>query len=500
MVASRSPRGATHRHVHCLFMITNALRRLSLRGGLSAALLALTVSGCGTPSVIDDPLVTLRTVGETPVRQVRAMEMLDAAPDDEGYQEALHRVIWRPGYTLDVREAAFSRLKATDEAELKRTLRQYLPRMAAWEARSRWCERIAEAGWIELTPALVSSWSQPVVFVESDRDRPEFLALAALHGEDQVPSAIFDLLLTSRRVSQQGLRTRCWSLLHRLGEAERLHTLLRDRDVPADDLFLVDLQRAARELGIVPETREEILWIRTLCTPPYQAFWAEAMSALGQLPEARRLSLEMRDLAIAVAAARHAPDLLTASRESLYTNLADDLRGEQHFSHGSRFGGLNANPRERIYDWRNELTWGDLVAMTLMRRAFEITPVVAHLFDYAERDRLDRSTEYGGVMALDRKGRFEILEFLPRVREHDQKFNAPQAMFDAAYTALAHFHYHVQRRRNGDYAGPGFGDVNYADNTRANCLVFTSVRDGVMNVDFYRHGRVMVDLGTIERP
>ncbi len=77
---------------------------------------------------------------------------------------------------------------------------------------------------------------------------------------------------------------------------------------------------------------------------------------------------------------------------------------------------------------------------------------------------------------------------------------APQAMFDAGYTALFHFHYHVQRERNGDYAGPGFGDRNYADNTRANCLVLTSVGAGRINVDFYRHGGVVVDLGVVEQP
>ena len=70
-------------------------------------------------------------------------------------------------------------------------------------------------------------------------------------------------------------------------------------------------------------------------------------------------------------------------------------------------------------------------------------------------------------------------------------------MLAAAYPSLFHFHMHVQRHRNGDFAGPGFGDVNYADNTRANCLVFTFVRGDAMNVDFYRHGRVLVDLGVI---
>jgi hypothetical protein len=119
------------------------------------------------------------------------------------------------------------------------------------------------------------------------------------------------------------------------------------------------------------------------------------------------------------------------------------------------------------------------------------------LFDYAKRDLEDKTTEYGGVIALDDNGRFEILEFEPKIRHHDRRFNASQDMFDAAYTALFHFHFHAQKYRNGDHAGPGMGDKNYATNTRANCLVFTFVNENTMNVDYYRHSGVVIDLGTI---
>ena len=98
-----------------------------------------------------------------------------------------------------------------------------------------------------------------------------------------------------------------------------------------------------------------------------------------------------------------------------------------------------------------------------------------------------------------KRGRFQILEFPPRVRVHDQIFHAPQAMLDAGYTGLFHFHLHVQRPRNLDFTGPGPGDRNYANATRANCLVFTSVREDTLNVDFYRHGGVVVDLGVVRR-
>ena len=78
------------------------------------------------------------------------------------------------------------------------------------------------------------------------------------------------------------------------------------------------------------------------------------------------------------------------------------------------------------------------------------------------------SPRSSAASSLDEQGRFEVLEFMPRVRSHDRQFNAPQTMFDEGYTSLFHFHFHAQRKRNEDHAGPGLGDMNYADNTRAN--------------------------------
>ena len=73
-------------------------------------------------------------------------------------------------------------------------------------------------------------------------------------------------------------------------------------------------------------------------------------------------------------------------------------------------------------------------------------------------------------------------------------------MFDAGYVSLFHFHMHVQRYRNERYAGPGPGDLDYAELNRTNCLVLTFVGRDRLNVDFYRHGGVVVDLGVVERP
>ena len=121
-----------------------------------------------------------------------------------------------------------------------------------------------------------------------------------------------------------------------------------------------------------------------------------------------------------------------------------------------------------------------IAAMLMVMRSMRVPEVVAHLFDYAERDRIDETTEYGGVIDLDERNRFEIHEFPPRIRTHDRQFNASQEMFDAGYTAVFHFHFHAQEHRNAAHAGPGLGDDRYADATRANCLVFT-FKEGLLS-------------------
>jgi hypothetical protein len=138
-----------------------------------------------------------------------------------------------------------------------------------------------------------------------------------------------------------------------------------------------------------------------------------------------------------------------------------------------------------------------------MRIAIESLSIDAlrdHVFDYAERDLLDDDTEFGGVLAVDEEGRIELLEFPPRLRRGDNRFEATQELFDAAYSGVFHFHNHAQKFDNADYAGPHMGDFAYAESTRANCLVFTFIDSRTINADYYRHGGIVVDLGTFRRP
>ncbi|MBC8309330.1 MAG: hypothetical protein ISR75_02950 [Phycisphaerales bacterium] len=461
-------------------------------------ILTLLLIRCGGITMTN-PHSVLNETGRSSSVHIQAMELLDleVGIENQSYKDKLQRMLWSPGYTNDARMAALHRLWESDREGTIRVIRQRLPRLENWSWLTVLCAWIADENVIELDEALISSWAVPTPMVKGEEERPEYQALVQLVGKDAVVDVIFTSLVESNKTWKQGYRTRCWELLHRLAERNRLTELLNNEMISEDDSFLVDLRKAMNDFGIVPLRREEILWIRELSKPKYQSFWKEAIDALSEINEQRRSRLEMRDIPIAVSLKRHGePGALSRPTEEIISKVESAISEMHHYFEYEGGGSYDAGS-ELLKTHKSKLTWGDAIALEIALKALDVQEVRSHLFDFARRDLLDTTTEYGGVIALDNEGRFEILEFEPRVRHHDRRFNASQDMFDAAYTALFHFHFHAQKYRNGDHAGPGMGDKNYASNTRANCLVFTFVNENTINVDYYRHTDVVVDLGTI---
>ena len=464
---------------------------------LAAAVPGLGLGGCVARPIVD-PAAELANPATLPDRRIAAIEAIPMAGSPSELElTLLEEHVRASGRTPRERVAAARRLAEIDRPRAMALLRRELPNLPALQGLAALCELIAAEGWVELTPALVSSWARVVPDASlPDLERPEARAIAALHGADRRVAVAFEVL-ASRWGDSAPLRTRAWELLVRLGERERLASLVAEVPADTDDAMMSDLSTGLRDLGVLPGNREEMLWLRRLREPQRRAFWNEAREALADFSAERRLAMELRDVPVAVSVMRHRPDLAAATNQQLEEALAERLRGVRQISREDIGGG---GAEDRLRDWRGRLTWGDLAAMHLALDAFAVPAVRRHLFDYAARDRDDRGTEYGGVLALDEQGWYELLEFPPRMRSGDRRFVATQEMLDAAYTALFHFHLHVQEPSNAAYAGPGFGDRSYADAVRANCLVFTSLSADELNIDFYRHGRVSVDLGTVRRP
>ncbi|MBT4767674.1 MAG: hypothetical protein HOO04_04880 [Phycisphaerae bacterium] len=469
---------------------------------VSVVYFAILVCGCGSP--ITNPAASLGDPARTTSvhRESLRMLMQDPNPLEADDLDAIQGLAYRPGYEQDTRLEGLAYLKRVDREMLITTLRRRLPRVADHEWLRALCNFVAEEELIELDEALVSSWGRPWSGNLPDVERPEYQALLQLHGEGAPEAIVWETFLSATRPSQNGLRFRCWDLLHRLGQRDQLIELVvaESSEDHAAHPLMQPLRAAAVSFGTVPWNREEVLWIHKLAEPERQVFWASAEAATATLSPERRKALEIRDLPIVAAAAAHRPELLAVSEGQLYTQIARKLSGQRHYREQDPGFLPGKDIDHYLSSHREILTWGDLLAMSMAVEALEMPQVRRHLFHFADRDLADETTEYGGVIDLDANGRFNIREFPPRMRVHDRRFEAPQDMFDAGYTGLFHFHYHVQKHRNGTHAGPGSGDMAYADNTRANCLVFTFVNENTLNVDFYRHDGVLVDLGVILRP
>jgi hypothetical protein len=469
-------------------------------GALAGLAALLAPWGCAARPM--DPVAALNGAG-TPEQQAVAIEELGAkARLDEEERRALRRTSFAPAVSLATRQAAFDLMVRMDRDGLRTALETNIVRMESFEYRRWVLEEIGRRGMKDFTNVVVNSWAGPVpVWGPDERRRPEYEALAALYGPDKVADALFAVMSDANPARQAGLRARAWELLMRIGERDRLKQLVTQAAIRPDDAMLRDIKQLVQEVGILPETREELLWLAKLRQEASPAYWRMAGDALRKVPEAATRDFELRGIPVVIAAQRYAPELLGRTREELYDDLLPRLRARGAAKHSANFTGWDtgASHSENLGTQRDEVRWIDLLACEMALRMADDPSVRARLFDIADRDQQDRRTEYGGVVRLNDTGGWEVVEVRPRVTGSDTRFEAPQELFDQGYTSLFHFHMHAQDFENGSYAGPHMGDFAYAGSTRANCLVFTFVRRDLMNFDFYRHGPVVVDLGTVGR-
>ena len=206
-----------------------------------------------------------------------------------------------------------------------------------------------------------------------------------------------------------------------------------------------------------------------------------------------------RDIPVVAAVAVVRPELLKADRDALFAEVSARLSRDRIKRHGASFEGYGTQLAETTRAHEKEMTWGDCAAILITIAALDDAAVRKHLFDMADRDLSDRTTEYGGLLQLDASGRFELIEYQPQSRGSDVRFEASGKMFEDGYDAIAHFHFHAQAYDNRRYAGPHLGDFSYADATGVNGLMFCYIDSNTMNADFYRHGQVVIDLGEVLR-
>ena len=461
--------------------------------------LLMTLGACTSgPESVQNPAEVLSRPGQAREQYFDALAAARQRGVDGPTKAALRRMIASDGYAIDARVQAFELLQETDPKAVVEALELSLPRMADVAWRERVCAMIAEQKIEALVPTLIRAWANPATGFQMRGDRPERVALEQIVGKDQVSATLLRTMRESNPITQANLRARCWELLMKSGDSARLRVLLADADAVRGDALLTDLARCSTELGLLPTTREEILWVRKICEPARSAFFDSARAALAAMPKDRREAIEVRSLPIAVAANLRRPALLTASDQELYDEIARRIADRRKYS--PDFTGFGSGFTENLYEQRTHATWSDLAAMVIALDVLSEEALLRHIFEESDRDSEDRTTEFGGVLALDSKNAGELLEFPPRSKQGDLRYESPQVLFDALYTGLFHYHNHAQKHDNSNYAGPHTGDFAFADSTRCNGIVFTFISADLIDVDFYRYDRFVVDLGVVKRP
>lgn len=501
--------------------------------------MAAFVGGCGaTPreQALQDPSAALRDQQVSPQLKREAVDKLwEQRPSEpELARETLKRVIWQVGAGSAARVRAIELLveeptdAAKGHADTRNLLRLLLPTDPDPTVIAFIAELAANRGWRDLSPALIRAWAKKMVIVP-DRERSEAIAVQRLNPGVSVEQAVFGVF--AAEISGQGrerewkLRARrdAWEVLTRLDADGSVRTAMLAQDTPGTDRAALELLRAcAKELRSIPLSSSQLEWAERLGawrTPgagnsastgagassaggggsnsvgaANAAWWREVVGVLDRLPSDRSGPLLMRHLEPIRWAAVNQPEWLAADRAALLRLADERARTWRVWRRAARTDGA----RETFAQHSERLSWGDLLTLLVLDAALRQPGAADALLAQADADRADTSSEHGGAAVFDGAG-CKWVDFPARAtqRGDDTRYVAPPDLFVALDRGLAHYHFHAQKVENADNAGPGPGDMEFAREHGRTCLVFTSVRKGVLNVDYYDAAGVIIDLGEL---
>ena len=432
-------------------------------------------------------------------------------------REALKAIAWNRSEPRDLRLASLRAVlsDAENESDSRELVSLMLPHEPDREVVALLGTVAARNGWSEATSALVRSLSRPMLTVK-DNERAEWRAIEALHPGQPVEHVVLSVFLDPRTDPGPGdvryderVRASAWDLLGRLDptgvrRAEMLSTM-DTSGVSAESRGAVeDIRAAFRDLAAAPVTGEELKWLRSLRDGSNRnnaAWWDEATAAIASLDTERRRGLGLRHAEPIRWASANRPEWIAAGRGELLSEVRSRLADRRHYRRVKDDTDFTKPHPDRLADWRERLTWADLLTILVIDDALADERVRRELFRQADLDRDDGTTEYGGIIESEAE-RVRAVLFVPRAnqRRHDRQFVASQDMIDASDRALAHYHFHVQKARNREFAGPSMTDLVTAARLGRTGLVFTSIDRDLLNADLYQPDGVLIDLGEVRRP
>lgn len=469
---------------------------------LMMAATVLMLTGCATaPKHYEDPIAVMMDRTQSHRARWGAVKQAEAEMfRDPKRIAALQKLVWVRGYPVDYSNYAVDQLIAIDEAEAKKFLASAIIICRDWDTINHIIDTAVERQWVDFVPALVRNYALTTQ-VYRDADRPERKAIEKLKPGVPVEQVVMRVFAegTDASITQ---RAAAWDLLNRLTDdpdhpAKLIAAL---NAIEAKDPLVADLQAGARELGIVPDSMETVTWLQMLRTPLYGSFWQTARGVAGKLNDEQRHHLELRHLPMLVYISHAQPSLLSASHAELRDRVFGFTESQEHHLKGPTYDGPMDEHPQSFRESESKLCWADLLTLAAVSGWMNDRAMVDRWFAGADADVADNTTEFGGLVLMDKNyGAYPQL-YKPMMRRHDLIYYAPKELVLDAYTALAHFHYHAQKYKNRQYAGPGIGDMKRTARTqRFSALVLTFIDRDTLNVDYYQPEDVVIDMGTIRR-
>lgn len=486
------------------------MRNLTV-GGL-AACTCLLLGACAADPAKTDPLGTLSNRAEAPVRRAAALdELVDKGAPAPSTVSALKTIAWNAGEQPGLRTRAIAALLDNPDekvsSDARTMMKLMLPRERSREVVAYISTTAAKHHWADFVPSLIRSYARPVPNNPGEEDRSERAALEALSAGKTVQQLAFDAFAhppapdaTFDADWVRRLRTDAWDLLSRIDrDGSTRMSLLQaaDQGAPGDEIMEA-IRQSKAQLHAIPLSGDQIAWLQRLRDPKRTAnaaWWVEAGSAITQSgwPE----PIEIRQAEVIRWASVARPAWLKSSREQLYDTLYERLKDRPHYQRTA--DPADTRPKELLEENAARLTRGDLLTALVLDDMIHDDTVRNAIFRQVAMDRADTTTEYGGVLSVDQAGAPRVTLYPPRPgqRAGDTQFIASDDMITQSDTSLAHYHFHVQEASYARYAGPSSGDLEYACRSGRSCLVFTSISDDTLAVDYYQPDGIVVDLGTL---
>lgn len=476
------------------------------------------------------PITDMRNPALSENARIEAMEAAWSAskpgtPDREMARNAMKDLVWSPATPSQLRIRIVGNLMDSPDpaeaADAREMAKLILPREKSRQMVTLLADIAGTRGWEDFIPALIRSYSRWIPEVK-DSERAERIALNKLSKGRPVEHLVFDAFVSPPQAEetyglnwQDRLRSDAWDLLGRLDADGSMRIgLITSLDAPGmvkgDDRVLQTIRACFKELRAIPLTGDELKWamrLRDEKLTENATWWAACRGVIAGLDFDRTGPLALRHAEPIRWAGQHRTEWLSMTRAELKNLLMERVKGRSLNVRSAEPPAVGRSYRENIEAWDDRLRWGDFLSMLVIDEALQEPNIAPALTRFAELDRKDTTTEYGGIIRQSTAAestennapKFITVLYPPRPgqRMGDTQFIASDDMVANSDTALLHFHFHAQSTSNRGYSGPSYADLEYARRYGRNCIVFTSITEGVLGIDYYQANFAIIDLGQI---